>query len=140
LFILPNILSLTNLHPYQYVYYNQLTNGVKGAFRVYEMDYWGTSYREATEYINRIAPQGSRIIVFGAHHIVETYARSDLIIEKYRKDSPINLDVPTFAILLSRHDKDIHIFPDAEIITIVGRDGAIFSVVKDLTKDLHSKP
>ena len=62
------------------------------------------------------------------------------MIEKYQKDSPMIYDSPTFAILLSRYDKDIHVFPDAEIIYIVERDGAIFTVVKDLTNDAHRNP
>jgi len=134
LLIMPNIFSLVKLHPYQYVYYNFLTNGVGGAFREYEMDYWGTSYREATEYINQIAPQNAKIIVFGAPHLVETYARADLEIEKYKKGSKLYRFSPTYAILLSRYDKDILLFPEDESIFFVERDGAIFAVVKDLTK------
>ena len=140
LLILPNLFSLIKLHPYQYVYYNFLTDGAAGAFRKFEMDYWGTSYREATEYINQIAPQNANIIVFGAPHLVETYAREDLEIEKYSKEINLNRDSPTFAILLSRYDKDILIFPEAENILIIERDGAIFAVVKDLTNSNLSSP
>ena len=86
LLVLPNIFLLIKMHPYQYVYYNVFTDGVGGAFRIYEMDYWGTSYREAAEYINQIAPQNARVIVFGAPHLVETHARDDLQVEKYKKD------------------------------------------------------
>lgn len=140
LLVLPNLFSLIKLHPYQYVYYNFLTDGVAGAFRKYEMDYWGTSYREATEYINQIAPQNAKIIVFGAPHLVETYAREDLEIEKYSKEIELNRDSPTFAILLSRYDKDTLIFPDAENIFLIERDGAIFAVIKDLTNINLSAP
>jgi len=132
LLILPNVFSLIRMHPYQYVYYNIFTNGVQGAFRVYEMDYWGTSYREATEFINQTAPQNSKIIVFGAPHLVETYARADLEIEKYKEGMAFDRSSPAFAILLSRYDKDIHLFPEAENIYIIERDGAIFAVVKEL--------
>jgi len=38
---------MINLHPYQYVYYNQLTGGLKGATNRYETEYWGSSYKEA---------------------------------------------------------------------------------------------
>ena len=44
---LPGIYSSIRLHPYEYVYYNSLVNGTGGAFRSYEMDYWGTSFTEA---------------------------------------------------------------------------------------------
>ena len=65
-------------------------NGVGGAFRSNEMDYWGKSYRETTSYINQVAPPNARIIVFGAPHLVETYARKDLIIERYKKEMEID--------------------------------------------------
>jgi hypothetical protein len=37
------------LHPDEYVYYNLLTGGVKGAEGAYELDYWGNSLLEATK-------------------------------------------------------------------------------------------
>ena len=35
------------LHPYEYVYFNQLIGGTLGAEERFETDYWATSYREA---------------------------------------------------------------------------------------------
>jgi hypothetical protein len=38
------------LHPYEYIYYNRIAGGVEGAdHRGYEIDYWGTSYRELVQ-------------------------------------------------------------------------------------------
>ena len=37
------------LHPYEYIYYNVLTGGVQGANGRYEKDYWGLSFKEASE-------------------------------------------------------------------------------------------
>ena len=51
--LLPGLAGILRLHPYEYVYFNELAGGVRGAFRRYELDYWATSYREAMEYINR---------------------------------------------------------------------------------------
>jgi len=132
LLIMPNFYPLIQLHPYQYVYYNLFVGGLKGAFREFEMDYWGTSYREATEYLNLIAPINSTIIVYGAPHLVEPYAREDLNIEKFKTDMLINRDSPSFALLSTRYDKDIYLNPQSEIIHRVEKDGAIFSVIKEL--------
>lgn len=45
------------LHPYQYIYVNRLGGGVHGAFGIYELDYWGSSFKEAAEklqdYVNK---------------------------------------------------------------------------------------
>ena len=138
LLILPNIFPLVRLHPYQYVYYNIFTDGLQGAFRNYEMDYWGTSYREATEFVNQTAPMNARIIVSGPLHLVETYARADLELVKHKNDMIINQNSPSYAILLSRYNRDIRLFPEAENIFSVGRDGAIFAVVKKLNDNLSA--
>jgi hypothetical protein len=117
------------LHPYQYVYYNQLVGGVGGAFRRYEMDYWTTSYMEAAEYLNDNAPPDAQVVVWGAGHIVERYARPDLKIHEYPKvDSPQD-----YAVISTRHDKDLELYPDAPVVFQVGRDGATFTVVKRLS-------
>lgn len=43
--------AVIRLHPYQYVYFNELVGGLKGASDVYELDYWGASYKEAAEWL-----------------------------------------------------------------------------------------
>ncbi len=37
------------LHPYQYIYYNELAGGIQQGSQKYETDYWGTVYKELTE-------------------------------------------------------------------------------------------
>jgi len=37
------------LHPYEYIFANRFTGGVSGAYGRYELDYWGTSFKEAAE-------------------------------------------------------------------------------------------
>lgn len=38
-------------HPYEYLYYNELTGGVKGAYANYEQDYYYASQTEASEWL-----------------------------------------------------------------------------------------
>jgi hypothetical protein len=38
-------------HPNEYVYFNALTGGLKGAFLRYETDYWGNSLRKGAEWL-----------------------------------------------------------------------------------------
>jgi len=130
LLLLPNLYWLATLHPYQYVYYNSLVGGVQGAFRGYEMDYWGTSYRAAIEYVNQVAPPGSRVIVLGTDQLVSNFARSDLKIDEYRKlDLPENVQ-QAYLILSSRHNKDQDLYPSAPQVYAVERDGVVLAVVK----------
>ncbi|MBI1306524.1 MAG: tetratricopeptide repeat protein [Bacteroidetes bacterium] len=38
-------------HPYEYMYYNELVGGVKGAFGNYELDYWCQTPKEAMKWL-----------------------------------------------------------------------------------------
>ncbi len=38
-------------HPYQYIYYNEIKGGVKGAYGEFELDYYFHSVKEASEYL-----------------------------------------------------------------------------------------
>ncbi len=79
LIVMPGVLAILRLHPYEYVYYSSLVGGVNGAYRNYELDYWVTSYREALEIVNSEAPPGSTIYIWGGYwHLVWHLARDDL--------------------------------------------------------------
>ena len=78
--LLPGIIHLVILHPYQYSYYNAIVGGVEGAYRQFELDYWCTSYREAMEYANENLPNQAELAVWGPHLTARAYARDDLII------------------------------------------------------------
>lgn len=58
------------IHPYQIVYFNQLVGGVKGAYGKFDLDYWGQSYREAAEWLNKsLPPQSTLLVRFGSHQL-----------------------------------------------------------------------
>jgi|SRR5579872_2414087 len=40
---------MVRLHPDEYVYFNQTIGGLPGAYRKFDTDYWGNSYREAVK-------------------------------------------------------------------------------------------
>ncbi len=52
--------TLVRLHPYEYLYYNSLVGGLKGASRRYDLDYWFNSMPETIRlleaYLRRRAP------------------------------------------------------------------------------------
>jgi len=138
--LLPGLYWDVSLHPYQYVYYNQLVGGVGGAFRRYETDYWVTSYKEAAEYLNAHAPAGSRVVVWGADHIVKNYARDDLVISDYRKESRNPDPDQDYAVISTRHSKDLTLYSEAPVVFQVSRAGAIFVVVKRLSPQDSPQP
>lgn len=140
LLLLPGLYWDIKLHPYQYIFYNGFVGGTGGAFRNYEMDYWATSYREASEFINRTASPNSRVIVWGPDHIVTAYARGDLIIAEYRQELKDQPNVADYAIISTRHNKDQTLFPEAKVLFSVGRSGAVFVVVKHLQNANNPDP
>jgi hypothetical protein len=117
--ILPGILPIFRLHPYQYVYYNAFAGGVRGAAQRFEMDYWLTSYRELALQLNRVAEDGAGVLTIGASHTFEPYARADL-----------RLDAPggnAYAVIPSKWER---FYREAEVLFAVERGGAVLATVK----------
>ncbi len=126
---LPGLLLSVRLHPYEYVYYNVLVDGTGGAYRQYEMDYWGISYRQVTDYLNATAPVGSKVLAFGPEQIVQQYARPDLHVF-------IPSDHPTttydYVTLLTRANLDERRCKGGVPVYSVERRGAVFAVLETI--------
>lgn len=55
--VLAGLMGMTGIwmvknHPYEYMYYNEIVGGVKGAFGKYELDYWCQTPKEAIQWIH----------------------------------------------------------------------------------------
>jgi 4-amino-4-deoxy-L-arabinose transferase-like glycosyltransferase len=130
LMIFPSLFGIFRLHPYEYIYYNALVGGVQGAYRTYELDYWGTSYKEAMEYINNIAPEGTVVEVRGPWKSASAFARKDITVLKADTDYPGGLETPTFYIVSTRRNEDLSTFTEALVITKIEVAGIPLSVIK----------
>jgi len=136
-FSIAGIFALIKLHPYQYTYYNSFVGGVGGAFRRFELDYWMTSSMELTKKINQDAGLWSKVYCYQAAPIVEKYyLRPDLIPEREEGIDLIPSLYFDYAIINSRFNADIELFPQADVIDTVGRDGAVYGVLKSLSSSL----
>ncbi|MGE5073805.1 MAG: hypothetical protein ACM3MF_10280, partial [Anaerolineae bacterium] len=128
LLVLPGIVDGIRLHPYEYIYYNHFIGGVQGAFRRFELDYWGTSYREAADYVNAVAPANATVWIEGPAHLFQLYARPDLkTYSTYEADRADHYD---YVVALSRYDLDLTAYPDAAVVHVIQRDGATLTVIK----------
>lgn len=126
--LIPGLIGILRLYPYEYIYYNRFVGGVGGAAGRFELDYWGTSYREAAEFINGIAPQNAPIWVEGPSHLFELYARPDLkIYSDHEAERAGHYD---YVVAMTRFDLDQSTYPDAAIIYQITREGAVLSVIK----------
>ncbi len=131
---LPGIYACIQFHPYQYVYFNRLTGGTAGAFRNFDLDYWGTAFKESFEYINANAAPNSQVVVIGPRQIAKAYARPDLKIV-----GPANLDVRGmdyyYVLYSTRSNADEGRCKKAETVHTVERNGGILSVIKKATSE-----
>jgi hypothetical protein len=128
LVILPGLFASVRLHPYEYVYYNQFIGGVKGAVDRFELDYWATSYREAADEANRIAPPNANVWVDGPAHVFNSFARPDFHI--YSPQEADRADHYDVVVTLARYNLEKTSFPEAPIVYSVKREGAIFAVIR----------
>jgi hypothetical protein len=128
LLVLPGMIGGVQLHPYEYIYYNRFAGGIHGAFRDFELDYWGTSYREAAQYLNTIAPANATVWVEGPAHLLQLYIRPD--IKTYSTYEAERADHYDYVVALTRYNLDLTSYPDAAVIHVIGRDGAALTVIK----------
>jgi hypothetical protein len=126
--VLPGIIASMRLHPYEYVYYNQVIGGVSGAVDRFELDYWGTSYRAAADEANRIAPPNANVWVDGPAHLFNSFARPDFhIYSPQEAERAENYDI---VVTLARYNLEKTSFPEAKIVYSVKREGAVFAIIR----------
>jgi len=69
--------SMSRLHPYEYAYYNPLTNPADR----FELEYWGTSFRQLADDLNTYAENRNgekiRVFVCGPMHALKTFLDPD---------------------------------------------------------------
>lgn len=129
--LLPGLYACIHLHPYQYVYYNQLAGGIGGAYRKFDLDYWGISLKETAEYLNANALQNALVLVAGPRQLVEPYARPDLQLLRQMDMKDRDLSAGEYYVIyLTRTNEDEGRCLDAETVYVVERDGGVLSYVK----------
>jgi hypothetical protein len=139
--VLPGVVALVRLHPYEYGYFNELVGGVRGAYGQFISDYWCTSLREAMQYVNEYAPPSAEIAVSGGS--AETslkgpednaipFARSDLSLRD-ATDMAVDQEFKPVLILGCGWTTIAQgFFPDAPIVWTVQREGVPLTIVKSL--------
>jgi 4-amino-4-deoxy-L-arabinose transferase-like glycosyltransferase len=130
--LMPGLLGIVQLHPYEYIYFNSIVGGVKGAFRTYELDYWATSYREAMELTNDIAPTGAVVEVQGPWQAAAQFSRLDITVIKSGAEIPPDLGSSRYFIVSTRLNADQTSFTDATIVASVEIENATLAVVKSI--------
>ena len=129
------LVSMVRLHPYQYIYYNEFAGGPAHAARNYELDYWGTVYKELAEdfygYLKETRPEFSRPeVVVNMEHVTWLFRpflpeKTSLPIRVVR--SQLNIDDYYAASTTWAADQ----YYAGEVVVEVRRAGVRLGVIKD---------
>jgi len=144
LVVLSPLVSMARLHPYQTSYFNAFVGGLSGAEGRFEVDYWATSLREATEFVNAHAPATTQARGRPVRLLVGTTSPYPKIAVEYA--AVAGIEVLTLAELARWSGEppaiDYYVAPDrygmqgffdaAPIVHRVRRDGVTLAVVRDM--------
>ncbi len=130
-------------HPYEYIYYNELAGGVKGAYSNYELDYYYTSQTEASEWLINYLRENNSIgtLKVGATYSVDWQFRNYPQIEiswfRFEERSMQDWD---YAIIVNRYippdQLKNKIWPPANSLHNIYVDGVpVCAIVERRTKD-----
>jgi hypothetical protein len=125
------ISPITQLHPYQYAYYNNFAGGVDGVFRNYETEYWLTCYREAVLQFNEEAPAGAQLFVRREPYIAAYYASDDIMIRNFRTEQN-EMHSGDFYLANSRSNEDLRFLRNEPNFIEISRMGATFCAIKQM--------
>ncbi len=92
--VLPGILHIVEVHPYEYIYFNQFAGGTTQGAALYEKDYLALSLSEAIEYVNEVAPENSVVYVLGPENIARNIIRDDIAVISRNNNPADSLDRP----------------------------------------------
>jgi hypothetical protein len=124
----PGIVGIVRLHPYEYIYYNELVGGVRGAEGLFALDYWCTSFREAMAFVNQAAEPGDRVAL-GIFQTATSFARDDIQLVT------LAAEAPDFVLACRRGTGRPSLDPGMETAFEVRSDGVLLAVVTQPRQD-----
>ncbi|MGE5427943.1 MAG: tetratricopeptide repeat protein [Methylococcaceae bacterium] len=130
-------------HPYYYLYYNELTGGLKGAYTRYETDYYYHSMRAGAEWLQQHLKGHSadKKIIVGGNFPIQWYFRNDKNIQfkyiPYQTRSEYDWD---YAIIANSYIPPVqlknHSWPPGNTIHTINVEGVpVCAVLERTTKD-----
>jgi len=128
-FLLPGVLGIFRLHPYEYTYYNSFIGDTDQAFRQYETDYWLTCYKDAVEQLDQTLNEPIDLYVHREAYIAGYYADENITVHELR-GALDDVKPGDYVLVNTRTNEDRRIFKDVPPILQIGRGDAVFCVVK----------
>jgi len=118
------------LHPYEYVYFNELAGKMPDVIKNYEVDYWSASYKEDSEYLRTLSaqyPVPLKVYPCNLDFGVKYYAQGDFLVVDRRENAEYII-----CDNLNAQKKDLHL--EDKIVFRVVRKGATLSYVAKTSK------
>ena len=128
LLVLPGVIGIIQLHPYEYTYYNSFIGGTQNAFRKYETDYWLTCYKDAVDQLNQSISGPVNLYVQREAYIAGYYVKKDIVVHEVRGEAN-QVQSGDYLLVNSRTNEDRRILKNMTPIIQVGRDGALFCTI-----------
>jgi hypothetical protein len=125
------VVDMAGLHPYEYTYFNRLAGGVAGARGRYMLDYWGLSFKQASQGLaawlaehREVKPEGRRwkLAVCGPHRSPQVELGPDF-------ETSWDPQGADFAMMLGEF---YCVTFDAPIVAEVVREGVVYARVYDI--------
>jgi hypothetical protein len=129
LILLPGMIGIATLHPYEYAYYNSFVGGTNTVFREYETEYWLTCYKEAIAKLDQQESNPANLYVHREAYIADYYAGRNFDVLELR-GAMNEVQSGDYVLVSSRSNEDQKIFKDAPTIIQVTRGEATFCVIK----------
>lgn len=105
LLFLPLIFSNVKLHPYQGIFYNELAGGTTAVFDKYPQEYWGSSFRQGSAWINQNAATDSLILPRVGGHLAKFYLNPEFEMIPDEAIPSLPPEQAIVVIYLTRRDK-----------------------------------
>lgn len=133
--VLREVVMMARIHPYQYLAFNSLAGGLQGAYGRFELDYWGVSYKEATNLLaqflageraaGRPVPEKAVLFVCGANTSAGYYLPDNISLTDDRTEADFFMggDIT---------NPRCRVRPEGRRVVEVKRMGAVLSYVLDL--------
>jgi hypothetical protein len=119
------VMHLVRLHPYEYLYFNELAGGVKGAYGRFETDYWAASLKEAVEWLrdHEATDPGRVYSVYAEGNPYQTVPFLSANMQ------PVPKEKAQYWILINRAGGKPAPADEAKVIHVIEREGAPLSFI-----------
>jgi hypothetical protein len=127
-----HLTTMVRLHPDEYVYFNQLVGGLKGAYGRYDTDYWGNSYREAVQDLSAYVGTPNGAGADRQYKIYLTYINRSCVTYYFPRNFSLTYDLDQADYFIANTSIGMDKLVDAPVVLQVERFGVPLAVVKEL--------